>query len=47
LLIFVPYFLLIHLPSFLVRGGCYAWQVKMRQRRESSKAKMQEKIDAL
>jgi GT2 family glycosyltransferase len=47
LLIFVPYFLLIHLPSFLVRGGCYAWQVKLRQRRESSKAKMQEKIDAL
>ena len=46
LFIFVPYFLLIHLPGFLLRGGRYALQMKLRQLRESSKAKMQEKNDA-
>jgi GT2 family glycosyltransferase len=46
LLIFVPYFLLIHLPSFLVRGGRYALQIKRCQRKGSGKTKIRERIDA-
>jgi GT2 family glycosyltransferase len=33
LLVFVPYFLLVHLPCFLVRGCHYVLQLKLRQRK--------------